>query len=276
MNNTELARNFNEALQYYFNEPTNKKYQRDLVWAAFHIYEYADNKYKKEHPGFEGFVAADDYMPEVADIVHQAQLNTIYISEDKAQEIQRVIAGLSRSKDARNNKAFHVVNLAYEHYLKKNLISAQEDRVRSQLFKLREQISQLKDNEAFEKMNNTGYLLETIVNEHFSFPQDEQKERYSSFVDTMKDILNDSKQAVESTLYLKTMAYNLIAAVLGLGIFYGIYLYKTRENRSTFFLETKDSVALKAATTDVLKTLDEHVTPEQASITEEPSTRASK
>lgn len=106
-------------------------------------------------------------------------------------------------------------------------------------------------------MNNSIFLLKTIIDEHFSRPVEEQKEDYPKLVNTIKNVLTDIRNVVEKKSLLNTIAYNFIAAIVGLGVFYGLYLYNTQQNRSSFFLETKAVSTMNAATNDLINALEQ-------------------
>lgn len=268
----QVATEFKQALQLYFSDPDNKDYLSRLVLASYYLYKFAFDECKKNMGGTavlftengrftdEGVVLdpgtviptdrIDLNIPESADVLNkinaileQCSLNSIKITQATSQKMQRLIKSLPESEDSRVRQAFDPINMAHVYFFSKNFISAQENKVRSQLFALRQFIDKAG---TINTTNTTKAVaiacdqLAGIVDQHFSLSLSDQKANYPVLVKQVNDIFSESKKMIVKDSWLKKIVINFVAAVAGLGVFYGLYLIATATKRNTFFLQPAD------------------------------------
>lgn len=274
-----LAEKLNQSLRCYFSDPSNEAYRAQLVWAAYYVHHDVLNKIKLKprtssvifvegcefatdgtiakdgHPIRAEVMAkldipqADEYLGDIEALLGTGLLESIKISEKKSIELERLIRSLRKSSDIRVNQAFDVLNLAFYRYFKSGFISSHHDAIATQLFSLQQVLNVLdKNSPSTITIQIVSEGLKSVVDYHFSLSDEERKQNYPKLTATVNDVFAEAKNIIENDIRLKTIWYNLQAALVGLGVFYGLYLIATLQNRDTFFLQPEGCLMLSEAT----------------------------
>ena len=253
----KLAAELKQALQFYFSNPDNKDYRNWLVSVSYAVLRDIQ---------IQTSIGSDDYMDGVDTFLSTCSLDTIQMSEDKSKKLDEFIRGLSRIDDSNVRQASNVLLLAQDRHINHNFISSSEDaicsrlvtvskakihiaeaKIQLELHALRQAVIQMSHNASLKTMDEACGLLEQIVAAHFSLSNDEQRKNHPLLVETVNEIYSESKQIIDSDVLLKQITYNLLAAVVGLGVFYGLYLMLTATKRNTFFLQPAEAGVLNNA-----------------------------
>lgn len=246
---SQLTEEFNQALQFYFSEPSSAARKSRLVSVAYEVFNQSSIKKNK--------LEADRYMPEIEGFLLGCSLPSIKVSQETSKEMDKFIRSCTFSDDIRLRQSTHVLRMAHQFYFNSSFISSHEQAIRFQLWSFHQEITKLHDASSHKVMTNVHGLLQELVNDHFSLSEEEQKKDYVNFAIISKDILFNSQGIINRYMMLKTVAYNFLAAVAGLGLFYGLYLCVTRHQRNSFFLQPKDKLIADKATDEVLFNLKE-------------------
>ncbi|ETO92701.1 hypothetical protein [Legionella oakridgensis] len=232
---SNLAYEFRQALQSYLRDMNQKENQRQLVLASYRIYE--------EFVINQKLTQADDFWPKIQELLQGCSLESIKVSDDTLRNMAVFIRQLTWSEDDRVCQSFHALNMAYTQWLSKQVVSQEEETIRFTLDELEQSARELLtrgERELGSTIEGVYQQLKEKTEQHFALPEKEQKHHYHAFASEIKQICAENKQSIDQDIRIRTVVHNLLAAVLGLGIFYGIYLLATASNRNTFFLQPKE------------------------------------
>lgn len=250
-----------KALQLYFVDPTQQEYKNllgDRALRFFNIMKQGvDDVAKKQreqqdsqeipldldvYPG-DAIANAVDYH------VSSDMGDRLPVTEAEVKLLRELSNALANSRTLELKQMSVILKSIDQHWYRDPsvFVSSFEHAINSQLVLMNHAISKIADPETREKVKTAHTLLKDVVAVHFDQDETRQKQSYRKFSTNIHDIFAQSKAVIEKDIFLRKIRDNLLAAVVGLGVFYGIYLLATARQRHSFFLESKDIRALKSA-----------------------------
>ena len=236
-----LSADFRRSLLDFLEQTDNESYRVALIGVSFNIFEYAIN---------ETDLQPDNYMP-VVDRIVKLSVQDIKISLKVGQLVDKFIRELSSSEEATIYQAFHVLNLAYHFYLKRTF----EYNVKSSLFSLGKNIQTLvlDNHPCANQLKHAYQSMKKLIDDHFVLPPKEQANQYATLKRNINEVCHENREAIESSGLVKKIVYNLGCALIGLGIFYGIYLAATAKSRGSFFIQPDKGIQVSTHQLDNLQ-----------------------
>ncbi|WP_058533566.1 hypothetical protein [Legionella saoudiensis] len=221
-----LAAQFRATLINYLKEPTNIENQKALTAASFAIYSDAITAC-----GIE----PDKYMEHIDAMIGPA-LKGIRIHPHAGAILDAFYNDLSWSDLRRENQAFHVLTLAHNNYLLKNLLNPTQ-LAQKKLERIKTVIDQLAaEHNPYVKELDAAYgKLKMLVNEYIQQTPQQQYANHALFEHKLKNICNRHKTAIESDVRIRTVFYDFLAMASSFILFIGESLANTFHSKSRFF-----------------------------------------
>lgn len=222
----DLAKQFRVSLINYLKQPSNSENQKALTAASFAI--YADAIAKR---GME----PDKYMDYIDAMIAPA-LKDIRIHPYAGTLLDSFAHDLSWSDLRSENQAFHVLTLAYHHYLLKNLLDPNQ-LAQKKLERIQGVIQQLAaENNPYTKELGGAYgKLQMLVNEYAQQSPQQQFTNQAIFEQKLHSVCLRHKAAIESDVRIRTVVYDFLATVSSFILFIGKTISNTFHNKSRFF-----------------------------------------
>lgn len=235
-----LTNEYKLALQAFLSNPDTKTSRGDLATASYKVFQHLVVDAGIDEP--------DVYMPVLADFLKSCSLEILKVSELTAKKLSDFVRDLAHSDDDRVILAFHLLNMNHQYYFNENFVFPPEEAMRLQVFAFQMAAAKIEQREEIAQTTmDAARLLMQFVDQHFSLLPEKQKLNYPNFVRSVSGVCMEIKDALQQEINLKTITYNMLGAVIGLGIFYGIYLMATATKRHSFFLQTDQCRALQKA-----------------------------
>lgn len=224
-----LSKKFRASLISYFKNPDELQNKKDLAASAFLLFEHAAKTCNSIEP--------DKFMGMIDDIVRVA-VHGIKIHPYLGIMLDSFSRELRDSECRSELLAFHVLTLAYNLYLKNNLINPEQE-ARDKLKIVEETIQQL-------KMNNNPYAAElesalikltVLTDEFFKLTPIQQFQKHAKFEQNLKLVCSSHQKAIESDLRVKSAFYGFLAVILSFFNFFGLSLADEYQRKNRFFQE---------------------------------------
>ncbi len=248
-----LHNNLKKALTQYVTNPDSTEYKGALLSAAFHVFQKVVS--------ITNSTEADVNIPFIANFLVKCNLDSLQMSKEIANRLDNLARTCGQSDDRRVRETTDVLTILALFYNNQKSSLAHEMALRSLIYSFLDSMRSLSSELVFTKLEKDTNTLDQELIEHFDLTEAEQKKNYPHLAKKTKDFIQSSGKMIDKESLPKTIAYNIVAAIAGLGIFYGLYLYLTRTERNTLFLQPKEQVVFQKSTQEIMQKLEEEPPP---------------
>lgn len=259
------AKRFMQHMQNFLNNPDSKLNKSLVVNASIELFTDAVKAVGKE---------PDKYMEHMINAMYDSnvrihtQLNSFNVLDNLSRQVDNSdVDSIAQSA--------HALRLFRYEYLPKGPTDKKNHniaRIHECLQSIKQDIadfdlgSQADYKEHFEILHSE---LTRLTNEQFSLPLEEQKKKYLEYRNNVSELCHEHRDLIKSCVKIETVLHNLLYAISGLVVFYGLYLMATSKSRGSFFLqpdalvdETADSLADLVVIAEAIPEIEEDKLPE--------------
>ena len=243
-----LEQKFKQALVEYLTNQDDQSAKDGLLAAAFQVcHEVLSDSSLENEPeagvNIEqlkvtrlGATGADEQLVIMADFLDGCSLETIKPTIDQLTKFDQLIQDIEFENNIKNAFVAHLLSTTYHMHLNRDE-NVRLDKIREQLTNLRIAVENLPKRGTSKSILEATGKLAAIMQPYFQLKATEKKAHYPKMAADVRRIILTAKQEVRNELIWRTVLYNLLAAIVGLGVFYGIYIVSTARQRHSLFIQ---------------------------------------